>query len=168
MELRAADPRSRTIRETFLSWIDFAEEARVLEVGCGSGAICRELTHWPNVTEVVGLDASPIFLAKARELADGIANLCFAEGDARALPFKDNEFEVAVFHTCLTHVPGPEKAIAEVFRILRPRGHLAILDGDYSTTSVAIGDHDPLQECVEAAIAGLVNDRWLVRRLRKS
>jgi ubiquinone/menaquinone biosynthesis C-methylase UbiE len=165
MELRAADGRSQSIRKTFLSCVDFPDAARVLEVGCGSGAISRELARWPKVGEVVGVDPSTVFLAKARELADGISNLRFEEGDARALPYKDAEFDVTVFHTCLTHVPGPEKAIAEAFRVLQPGGHLAILDGDYSTTTVAVGDHDPLQACADAAMAGLVNDRWLMRRL---
>jgi ubiquinone/menaquinone biosynthesis C-methylase UbiE len=165
MELRAADPQQRVIRERFLSEVAFPDAARVLEAGCGSGAICRELARWPQIGEVIGLDPSPDFLAKARELAAGIPNLRFDEGDGRSLPYEDEEFDAVVFHTCLTHVPGPETALTEAFRVLRPGGRLAVLDGDYSTTSVAIGDHDPLQTCADAAMAGLVNDRWLVRRL---
>ncbi|MGN7754294.1 class I SAM-dependent methyltransferase [Sinorhizobium sp. 22678] len=77
MELRAADSRSRTIREKFFASVDFPEAARVLEIGCGSGAISRELAHCPNVGEIVGLDPSPVILAKARELAAGIPKLRF-------------------------------------------------------------------------------------------
>jgi len=164
-EIRAADPRARAIRRTFFSSVDFPKSARILEAGCGSGAISRELAGLPDVGEVIGSDPSPVFLAKARELAAGMRNLRFEEGDARSLPYGDNDFDVVVFHTCLTHVPGPEKALAEAFRVLRPGGRLAILDGDYATTTVAIGDHDPLQACADAAMAGLVNDRWLARRL---
>jgi hypothetical protein len=40
-----------------------------------------------------------------------------------------------------------------------------VFDGDYVTTTVAICDHDPLQTCADAAIAALVHDRWLIRRL---
>lgn len=165
MELRAADPRQRAIRDSFLSEVGFPEAARVLEAGCGSGAVCREVARWPQVGETVGLDLSPAFLAKARELAAGIPNLRFDEGDARSLPYEEAEFDTVVFHTCLTHVPGAEQALAEAFRVLRPGGRLAVLDGDYATTTVAIADHDPLQACADAAMAGLVNDRWLTRRL---
>ena len=44
-------------------------------------------------------------------------------------------------------------------------GALAVFDGDYATTTVALGDHDPLQACADAAMAALVHDRYLVRRL---
>jgi ubiquinone/menaquinone biosynthesis C-methylase UbiE len=89
----------------------------------------------------------------------------FEEGDANALPYGSDEFDVIVFHTCLTHLLTPGMALAEALRVLRPGCHLAILDGDYSTTSVAIGDNDPLQACTDAAVSALVNDRWLARRL---
>ena len=165
MELRAADPRQREIREELFAQVSIPQGARVLEAGCGSGAVSRELARRREVAEVVGLDPSPVFLERARELAAEIRNLRFDEGDGRSMPYREAEFDAVVFHTCLTHVPGPERALAEADRVLRPGGILAVLDGDYATTTVALGDHDPLQACADAAMAGLVNDRWLVRRL---
>jgi hypothetical protein len=47
----------------------------------------------------------------------------------------------------------------------RDRLRLAAFDGDYSTTSVALGGDDPLQACVDAMMPASVNDRWLARRL---
>ena len=41
----------------------------------------------------------------------------------------------------------------------------AAFDGDYATTTVALGDHDPLQTCVEVMMANSMHDRFLVRRL---
>ena len=99
MELRAADPRQRAVRKAFLSKVDLPDGARVLEAGCGSGAVCRELALHPEVSEVVGLDPSPVFLEKARELAAAVPNLRFDEGDARSLPYEDGEFDAVVFHT---------------------------------------------------------------------
>jgi ubiquinone/menaquinone biosynthesis C-methylase UbiE len=163
LELRAADPRQREMREEYLAHVPFPAGARVAEVGCGSGAVARALASRPGVDEVV--DPSPVFLARARELARGIKSLSFVEGDARALPFDDGAFDVVVFHTTLCHVPGPELALAEAFRVLRDGASLAVFDGDYATTTCACGDFDPLQACVDACVDGLVYDRWLARKL---
>ena len=120
------------------------DPARVLEAGCGSGAICRDLAARPGIGSVVGLDPSPAFLDHARRLAEGIGSLSFTIGDARALPFDDGSFDAVVFHTCLSHVPRPEAALAEAQRVTRSGGRLVVLEGDYATTTVAIAPEDPL------------------------
>ena len=165
LELRAADPEQQAMRDAYLADVDLAAGARVVEVGCGTGAVTRALAARPGLAEVVGVDPSPVFIAKARELGAGYEHLHFVEGDARALPLADASFDVLVFHTTLCHVPQPELALAESFRVLDAGGRLAVFDGDYSTTTVATGDFDPLQACVEVAIDALVHDPWLVRRL---
>jgi ubiquinone/menaquinone biosynthesis C-methylase UbiE len=165
LELRAADPAQQEMRDAYLSQLALPENARVVEVGCGTGPVVRALASRPGVCDVVGVDPSPAFLAKARELADGIPNVEFVEGDARELPLEDASFDAVVFHTTLCHVPGPVQALAEAFRVGRPGGWLAVFDGDYATVTCANGDSDPLQACADATVAYLVHDRWLVRRL---
>jgi ubiquinone/menaquinone biosynthesis C-methylase UbiE len=167
LELRASDPRQREMREAYLSDIAFPTRARVAEVGCGPGPVSRALAAHPSVETVIGIDPSPIFLAKGRELARDVPNLSFVEGDARSLPLDDDAWDVVVFHTTLCHVPGPELALSEAFRVLGDEGLLAVFDGDYATATCACGDFDPLQACAEACIDYLVHDRWLVRRLPK-
>jgi hypothetical protein len=49
--------------------------------------------------------------------------------------------------------------------VLQPSGWLAAFDGDYATATVALGDHDPVQACVDAMMASSVTHRWLIRRL---
>ena len=68
-----------------------------------------------KVGEVIGLDPSRIFLAKARELSAGIPKLQFEEGDARNLPYGDDNFDMVLFHTTLSHVPTPEKPLLKLF-----------------------------------------------------
>ena len=125
----------------------------------------RFLADLPQVSQALGVDPSPVFIAKARELAGQVQNLTFQEGDGRALTCEDRSFDAVLFHTTLCHIPKPEQALSEALRVLRPGGWLAIFDGDYASVSVAIGNFDPLQCCADAAIDGLVHDRWLVRRL---
>jgi SAM-dependent methyltransferase len=165
LETRGADPQQQALRHAFLSAIDFPPQARVLEVGCGTGVLTRRLACWPFVGAVVGVDPAPFLLARARDLAAGLPNVDFQEGDGRALPFAEAAFDVVVFDSTLSHVPSPERALAEAFRVLRPAGWLAAFDGDYATTTVALGAHDPLQACVDAMMASSVTDRFLMRRL---
>jgi ubiquinone/menaquinone biosynthesis C-methylase UbiE len=166
LEIRAADEVQQAMRREYLSRIDFPRDSRVLEVGSGTGPVCRELAAWPGVAQVVGIEPSPFLVERARELVSGMSNVRFEQGDGRDLPLDSSSFDVVVFHTTLCHLPGPEAALAEACRVLRPGGWLAVFDGDYATSTVALGGNDPLQACVEAALASLVYDRWLVRRLR--
>ena len=106
LELRAADPQQVAMREAYFSWIGIEPKARILEGGCGTGAVARHLAKINSSCEVVGLDPSPRFIQKAKELSDGFSNLRFEEGDALSLPFDNASFDVVVFHTCLCHVPG--------------------------------------------------------------
>lgn len=165
LENRAADCRQREMLEAYLRRVELPPQARVLEVGCGTGGVARTLAAWPGVAAVVGLDPSPIFLARARELARTIPNLSFQLGDGRALPLAPEQFDLVVFHTTLSHVPEPQGVLAEAHRVLRPGGTLAVFDGDYATATVAGGPCDPLETCVEAFRGGYVHDPWLVRRL---
>jgi ubiquinone/menaquinone biosynthesis C-methylase UbiE len=165
LETRGADPQQQAMRRAFLGGIEFPARARVLEVGCGTGVLTRVLARWPNVEAVVGVDPAASLIREARRLASDFAYVTFREADGRSLPFDDNAFDVVVFDSTLSHVPGPEQALSEARRVLRPAGRLAVFDGDYATTTVALSDHDPLQACVAAMMASSVNDRWLMRRL---
>jgi ubiquinone/menaquinone biosynthesis C-methylase UbiE len=167
LELRAADPQQQAMRDAYFSDLGLENGARALEVGCGTGAVTRALALCPETASVVGVDPSPGFLVVARELSDGIQNLEFVVGDAKALPLEDGSFDAVVFHTTLCHVPEPDVALREAFRVLQPGGTLAVFDGDYATTTCASGDADPLQACVEAMMQSHVYDRWFARRLPK-
>ena len=75
LELRASDPQQREMREAYLADIEFPSDARVVEVGCGPGPVARALASRPGVGEVVGVDPSPIFIEKGRELARDLPQL---------------------------------------------------------------------------------------------
>jgi ubiquinone/menaquinone biosynthesis C-methylase UbiE len=117
------------------------------------------------VGETIGVDPSPVFVAKARELAGGLTAVVFEVADGRSLPFADNRFEAVVFHTTLCHVPEPESMLHEAARVLRPGGCLAVFEGDYATATLATRAEDPLDVCADAFREHFVHDPWLVRRL---
>jgi ubiquinone/menaquinone biosynthesis C-methylase UbiE len=165
LELRAAEPAQQAMLEDYLAELPLRDGARVLEVGCGTGAVARTLAVRPGIGEVVGIDPSPVFVDRAREIAAGVDGLSYAVGSGTALPFDDGAFDAVVFHTVLSHIPDAAGALAEAARVTAAGGALAAFDGDYATTTVALGDHDPVQACVDAAMGALVHDRYLVRRL---
>jgi ubiquinone/menaquinone biosynthesis C-methylase UbiE len=165
LETRGRDAQQQSMRREFLTDICFPAGAEVLEVGCGTGVLTRVLAGLPGVETVVGTDPAPALLERARELATNSDRVSFQQADGRCLPFDAETFDVVVLDSVLSHMPGPEAALAEAFRVLRPDGVVAVFDGDYATTTVALGDHDPLQVCVDMMMANTVNDRWLIRRL---
>ena len=80
LELRAADPQQRAMVESYLSRIELPSSARVLDVGCGTGAVTRALAGRPGVAEVIGIDPSPVLIAKARRARGGSRQCAFRAG----------------------------------------------------------------------------------------
>ena len=165
LETRAAIPSQQEMLQDYLSEISFPENAEVLEVGCGTGPVCRALAKLPNIAKVFGVDPSPALLAKARELSNHSTAIEFEEGDGTSLRFGEASFDVVVLHTLLTHVPEPDAILAEAYRVLKPGGSLGLCDGDFSTATLQIGSCDPLEGCTQAFVENFVNDKWLVRRM---
>ena len=84
LELRAADPQQQTMLREYLSQIELPRGARALEIGCGTGSVCRALVEMLKI-EVLGVDPSPVFISRAGELGHHLNGLTFAEDDGRSL-----------------------------------------------------------------------------------
>ena len=162
LDVRAAHPQQVEMRDRYFADIDFGQ-GRVLEVGCGTGAVAEALAARTDTTEVIGIDPSPEFIEIARS-RDTDAE--FRLGDALALDFDVGSFDVVVFHTVLAHIPQPDLAIAEAVRVLRPGGMLAVFEGDNASTSLSLGPDDPLAPCVVDYIEANVHDSWFMRTCR--
>jgi ubiquinone/menaquinone biosynthesis C-methylase UbiE len=100
---------------------------RVLDVGCGAGALVHELSErLPNVLELVGVDPDEAALGQARELADGRAR--FVRASAERLPFRDRRFDLVVSTMSLHHWADQPAGLAEAARVLAADGHLVLVD----------------------------------------
>ena len=96
---------------------------RVLDVCCGTGDLA--LAAAESGGRVTGLDFSAPMLERARRKSSAIA---WVEGDALALPFADGSFDAVTIGFGLRNLPNVERGLAELRRVLRPDGRLAILE----------------------------------------
>ena len=96
---------------------------RVLIVGCGTGA---DLPLLPPEVSVLATDISPAMLRRAARKARPGIELDRMDGHALALP--DASFDAALLHMVLEVIPDPARCLAEIGRVLRPGGRLAVFD----------------------------------------
>lgn len=102
---------------------------RVLDIGCGPGWFWQEMSHeLPANLDLVLADASAGMIAEAQERCRDlpVGSVSVQQADAAAMPFADASFDVVLAMHMLYHVPDPGRAIAEMFRVLRPGGVLAV------------------------------------------
>lgn len=103
----------------------------VLDLGSGAGNDCFVARHETGPEgKVIGVDFTPAMIEKARANAEklGYNNVEFRQGDIEALPVGADSIDVVVSNCVLNLVPDKEKAISEIFRVLKPGGHFSISD----------------------------------------
>jgi demethylmenaquinone methyltransferase/2-methoxy-6-polyprenyl-1,4-benzoquinol methylase len=102
-----------------------------LDIGCGTGDVALAILCRSPSARVAGIDPSAgmLALATAKARQAGLADrVIFQDGDATALPFPDASFDGIVCAFCLRNIANRRAALAEMRRVLRPRGKLAILE----------------------------------------
>ncbi len=95
---------------------------RVLEVGRGTGLTLR---HYPESTELIGLEPAVDSLARARRRVPGVALI---NGTAESLPFDEASFDLVVSSLVFCSVDHPLRGLAEIRRVLKPQGKLIMLE----------------------------------------
>jgi ubiquinone/menaquinone biosynthesis C-methylase UbiE len=105
--------------------------ARVLDVGCGTGAmglLFAEMGH-----HVTGIDLSERMLEIGRrKAAERGVPMAFLPGDAEALPFQDGHFDLVVNRHLIWTLPRPERALQSWKRVVRPGGRVIVITGEWN------------------------------------
>ncbi len=103
-------------------------KSRVVDVGTGTGFVAAGLAG--QAATVIGIDNSPAMLAVAADnlAALGVGNVQLAEGELDNLRLPDDSVDVAVANMVLHHAPDPARMLAEMARVVRPGGTIAITD----------------------------------------
>lgn len=103
--------------------LEVGKKLRILEIGCGPGALAGALHRWFPDAEIFGIDRDSNFIEFARQHEPGAK---FFEGDAAALPFEDDFFDVTISYTVSEHIE-PGFFYAEQKRVLKKGGVCLVL-----------------------------------------
>lgn len=106
--------------DKIISAAAITESDDVLDVGCGTGALTREVAKCAGST--TGFDLSESMLGVARQVCPTVT---FQQGNVTELPFDDSTFDAVVSAFMLMFVPDPKLAISDMQRALRPGGRIA-------------------------------------------
>jgi ubiquinone/menaquinone biosynthesis C-methylase UbiE len=121
---------TESLRAHFLSRMDLGRLRRILEVGCGTGAVCASVARELPSAKVAGVDLNIRRLEFARSHDPACA---YAAGDGTQLPFPARTFDLVFCHYLLLWIPSPAQALREMARVVRPGGWvIALAEPDHS------------------------------------
>lgn len=119
----------RPVGEQAIARMRISPEARVLDVGCGSGWATRMLAEYAFNGHVTGIDISDEMISVARASSQSQQNVDFEIASAEQLPFGDHEFTHAFSMESLYYYRNIPKALKEIHRVLKPAGmFIAVVD----------------------------------------
>ena len=169
LEFRGTDQIFVEMRDTYFQRLDLAPDARILDLGCGTGVVTRAIAARDGFCgKVVGIDYSTelIDAAETRSREQGFSDqIEFRTGDAGALEDKNESYDAVILHTVVSHVPDPPAAVSEAARVVRQGGTVTIFDGDYASLTYATGDHDVDAEVVQAILSTIVANPYVMREM---
>jgi ubiquinone/menaquinone biosynthesis C-methylase UbiE len=131
----------------------------VLEVGCGTGDFTHNLQSAAGQSGVVvGIDLSSTMVTTARNRSEGgAATPRFCVADATRLPFADATFDACTAERVLFHLEQPERAVAEVARVVRPGARVALFEPDWRTMTINAPDRELTEKIVDLYVRRLAS-----------
>jgi SAM-dependent methyltransferase len=168
LEVRGRTPSQIRLRRRFLKWVPVRAGDRVLEVGCGTGVVARDLAALTGRRGVVtAVDTSATLLARARDLSRATpgARLVFRRADGHRLPFAARRFDAVLAITVILHVENPLGVVNEMVRVARPGGRVAVQDQDFGLVGAAHPDRELTARILDGVAARIYPEPHSGRRL---
>ncbi|SDH59675.1 Methyltransferase domain-containing protein [Actinokineospora alba] len=159
LDLQAALPGIQRLRQWALLALDLHPGEKALDVGAGTGEDVQAFAAAVgSAGDAVGVEPNAGMRAVAEERAREKASVArFVDGDAYALPFGDNTFDAVRCERVFQHLAEPERAAAEIARVLRPGGRAVVIDSDWATAILHPGDPSVLDALTTAMLATTPN-----------
>jgi ubiquinone/menaquinone biosynthesis C-methylase UbiE len=168
-----ASPLIQGIKQRMLEVCPVRTGDRVLDVGCGLGHELQRLANRVGPQgRLAGIDASEAMVAEARRRAAELGMpITFEVGDAHALGFPDEHFDLCRVERVLRYLERPEKAVGEMVRVVRRGGLVVAFDFDSDQTIVDAPDAAltrRIAEVLDEAVPHPWMGRQLLRLFRRS
>jgi len=126
-------PPIRRLRDWTLARGAVRRGQQVVDIGSGTGTMCRELAALVGPEgAVTGVEPNPVLRALAEERSDD-TDLTYVDGTAAALPFPEASLDLVWCERVLQHVDDAQAALHEMARVLRPGGRALVLDADHGS-----------------------------------
>jgi len=169
LEARGRTPAHARLRRRFLRFVPVVAGDRVLEVGCGTGVVVRDLAALVGRRgEVVGVDRSRLLLDRARELCREAARrprIALRAADGARLPFAAHRFDAALAITVILHVADPLGVVREMVRVTRPGGRVGVQDQDFGVVAITHPDRTLTERIMHGVAAHIYAEPHSGRRL---
>lgn len=165
LEIRGAQPRQTKMRQACFSSAGLSSGMSILEIGCGTGVVTRELARIVgHGGRVVGLDVSPALLGYARgRTQPGDVPIEYVLGDAYNLHFPSRSFDASCSITLLAHLDNLDQVVREMIRVTRRS--VMLLDQDYQTLVFENSDTRLTRRILQHGADYNVLDGWCGRKL---
>jgi SAM-dependent methyltransferase len=103
----------------------------VLDCGCGPGSITLGIAERVAPGQVIGIDAGPSQIELATARGTSVPNVSFKVADCYRLPFDNSTFDRVFSHALLEHLAEPDRAVREMWRVLKPGGVVGVCSPDW-------------------------------------
>jgi ubiquinone/menaquinone biosynthesis C-methylase UbiE len=166
LEQRGRTRSQARLRRRFLRFAGIGRGDHVLEVGCGTGVVLRDVAALVGARgEVVGVDPSRRVIAAARDLCRAHRRIGFRVADGVRMPFRDGRFDATLAITVVLHVADPLALVREMARVTRPGGRVGVQDQDFGTIAVTHPDRAFTEHIFAGVAAHMYEEPHSGRRL---
>src|SRR5262245_20168698 len=168
LEDRAQMPKFVAIRENYFDKIGMPVTGRILELGCGTGAVCRALASRPGFAgTVVGSDLSAKLIDTAKYITEksGLKNIEYYQADGQGSDARDGQYDLVLAHTVISHVADPAAFLREAIRLARPGGRIILHDGDYASEFFNTNTPELDRKMPDLILQSVVANRSVMREI---
>lgn len=117
------EPINVAKRITLTNHLIHLENKKILDCGCGAGEYVIELMKFKN-TEVYGIEFNDEKVRNYKNLYP--SNSGVIQGDIQNMPYENSAFDLVILNEVLEHIPDQKKGLSEIYRVLKPSGHLIV------------------------------------------